>query len=171
VNFEQLLKTCYDDAVRFARGLTGSKENGDDLLQEALVRAWRAFPRLKDQQRFKSWMLKIISNTHRSMARTWWLRRIIRLEDAPDIPFPEGLPYEEKELVRLALRGVPQVQREALALFEVLGMSVAEVAEHQKVSQSAVKSRLARGRTRLRERYEALNKTEAYHEANAVRTV
>ncbi|NQU05559.1 MAG: RNA polymerase sigma factor, partial [Calditrichaeota bacterium] len=167
MNFEQSLKTCYDDAVRFARSLTGSKENGDDLLQDALIRAWRAYPRLRDQDKFKSWLLTIISNTHRSLRRTWWVKRVIGLEEAPDFHHPEGLPYEEKELVRMALQGVPIAMREALVLFEVLGMSVAEVAEHQKVSLSAVKSRLARGRVKLKEQYEKLNKTEALYEADA----
>ncbi|MCF7809482.1 RNA polymerase sigma factor [bacterium] len=170
MNFEQSLKTCYDDAVRFARSLSGSKENGDDLLQEALIKAWRAYPQLKDQDRFKQWLLTIISNTHRSLRRTWWVKRVIGLEEAPDFQHPEGLPYEEKELVRIALQGVPIVQREALVLFEVLRMSVAEVAEQQRISISAVKSRLARGRAKLRERYEALSKTEAKYEANAIQT-
>jgi len=170
LNFEQLLKANYNDAVRFSRSLAGSKANGDDLLQEALIRAWKGFPRLKDAASFKSWLLKIISNTHRSMCRRWWIKHIVGLDAALDIPHPTALPYEEKELVRLAMRGVPRAQREALILFEVLGMKVAEVAAHQKVSQSAVKSRLARGRAKLKTRYETLSKMETCHNAEPIRT-
>ena len=170
MDFEQLLKPCYDQYVRFTRSLAGSKMDGDDLLQEALARAWLAFPRLKDEDKFKPWLLKIISNTHRSLARRWWIKRIVGLDNALEMADESEMPFDEKEIIRLALHDVPRNQREALVLFEVMGMSVAEVAEHQKVSLSAVKSRLARGRASLKKRYEALNKVEAYHEAEAIQS-
>jgi len=168
LDFEQLLKPCYTDAVRFARALADSKMSGDDLLQDALIKAWRAFHQLREPERFKSWLLKIISNRHRSMTRMQWFKQTIGIETAMNVPAVEELSYDEKELVRLALSKVPLAQRETLVLFEVLEMTVAEIAVHQNVTQSAVKSRLARGRAKLREHYETLSKMESYHEANVV---
>lgn len=158
MKFEEQLKAVYPDAVRFARGLTGSETDGDDLLQDALMRAWRAYPRLRDPGRFKYWLLKIIRNAHRSRARKTVLRHWLSLNGAGDVPEPQGIEFEEKEAVRQALRKVPRPQREALVLFEVLGMSIEEIAGIQDGTASAVKSRLSRGRARLREAYERLSR-------------
>ena len=57
---------------------------------------------------------------------------------------------DESKRVRVALSTLSSVQREAIVLFELEGMGVAEIARIQQVSASAVKSRLARGRQKLR---------------------
>jgi len=163
MGFEERLKPVYLDAVRYARGLAGSETDGDDLLQDALVRAWRAYPRLRNPGQFKFWLLKIIRNAHRNRARKARLRKWLSLEGAAEIPAHEGITFEEREAVRQALKRVPRNQREALVLFEVVGMSVEEIARLQGVTTSGVKSRLARGRVRLRETYEELTGEEGDH--------
>lgn len=72
VNFEEALKRHWDDFVHYSRALAGSIDRGDDLLQESLVRAWRGYDKLKDSQAFKPWVLRIISNTHKSLVRLSW---------------------------------------------------------------------------------------------------
>jgi len=156
--FEEQLETVYPDAARFARGLAGSEADGDDLLQDSLVRAWQAYPRLRDPGRFKYWLLRIIRNAHRSRARKAKLRHWFSLNGAEQVPVAEGIAFEEKEVVRLALQEVPRSQREALVLFEVLGMSIDEIAEVQDVTPSAVKSRLSRGRGKLRDSWRRLSR-------------
>lgn len=169
MGFEEDLERVYLDAVRYSRGLAGSQTEGDDLLQDALVRAWRAYPRLRNPGQFKFWLLKIIRNAHRNRARKARIRRWLSLDRAADIPACEELPFEEKEAVRQALKGVPRHQREALILYEVVGMSIEEIAKLQGVTVSGVKSRLARGRLRLREVYEQLTGEEGDHAALFVR--
>lgn len=151
MSFEERLGGVYPDALRFARALAGSEADGDDLLQDALVRAWRAYPRLREPDRFKCWLLRIVRNAHRTRSRKAALWNWLSLNGNEDIPVPAGLPFEEKDAVRRALSRVPGPQREALVLFEVMGMTVEEIAEVQGKSVSAVKSRLARGRGRLRD--------------------
>ena len=170
MDFEQLIKPCYNDVVRYARAMAGSAVDGDDLLQDALVRAWKGFPRLKDPDMFKFWLLKIIKNTHFSRSRLQWIKRAVCLENAAELTSPEVTSYDEKEFVIMALIRKPEAQREALVLFEILNMSVAEVAAHQKITNSAVKSRLSRGRKKLREAYEELLKMEAPHGSRVVQT-
>ena len=157
MDFEKALKPIWDDLVRYARALTGTREMADDLLQDSLLRAWKAWPQLRDQTSVKPWMLHIIRNTYRSTLRLRWVKRLVGLESASSIPAPEELSYDEKEVVRLSFQVLPFHQREALILYEVLGQSVAEVAILQKVTVSAVKSRLARGRAKLLERYLVLS--------------
>jgi len=168
LDFEQQLKPVYQDSVRFSRALAGSISSGDDLLQDSLIKAWRGYDKLKDESKFKSWLLKIISNTHRTNMRKNWLKRIVSLEAVAEAPYPEGLNFEEKEAVRTALQKVPQAQRESLILFEILGMSIAEIANLQNISESAIKSRLSRGRVKLKTAYQNLDNPETYNEANVV---
>ncbi len=157
MNFEDELQHNWDHFVRYSRALAGSRDRGDDLLQESLVRAWRGFGKLDNPEAFKPWVLRIISNTHKSQIRLGWIKRLVGIESLENEPAPEELPFEEKELVRIALRKLPPKQREALILFEVLSMSVMEVAEIQNITLSATKSRLARGREKLQKRYHELN--------------
>jgi len=157
VDFEESLKPIWDDLVRYSRALAGSREEGDDLLQTAMLRAWKAFPGLKEQDRFKAWLISIIRHTHISSVRLSWVKRMVGLEAAATVPAPDSLPFEEKELVRLALRSLPLAQREALILFEILDLPIAQIAVVQKVTVSAVKSRLARGREKLEQCYRGLS--------------
>jgi DNA-directed RNA polymerase specialized sigma24 family protein len=57
----------------------------------------------------------------------------------------------------MALQTLPPIQREAVILFEVVGLSIAEITQVQHAGESAVKSRLSRGRQRLRRAYLRLN--------------
>ncbi len=169
-SFEERLESVYADAVRFARGLAGSAADGDDLLQDALVRAWRGYPGLRDPERFRCWLLRIIGNTHRSWARRRALRRWLSLDAARDVPVEHGLDLAERDDVRRALQKLPRDQRATLVLFEVLGLSVAEIAEIQAQTPSAVKSRLSRSRARLREHYERMAREEVHGGTGMART-
>jgi len=133
--FEEHLLPCYNDAVRFARNLAGSVMEGDDLLQDSLVRAWKGFPRLKERDKFSIWLFTIIRNTFHSRRRLRWWKMMTGIDTLSPIPAPEDSPVGDRDLVRLALRALPLVQREAVILFEVVGLSVAEVAQVQRSSQ------------------------------------
>jgi RNA polymerase sigma-70 factor (ECF subfamily) len=155
--FETSLQNCYQEMVRFARSLTRSPMAADDLLQDSLIRAWRGRKRIEDPDKFRVWLFTIIRNTFRSQRRRHWWKRMTGLEAATLLPAETGLPYEEKELVRMALQTLPPIQREAVILFEVVGLSIAEITQVQHAGESAVKSRLSRGRQRLRRAYLRLN--------------
>jgi len=162
-SFEELLKPVFPELVRYARAMAGSRTDGDDLLQDALLNGWRKFGSLRDADGFKFWMFRIIRNLNISRERSRRFKNLLGLEAAQRLPSPAELPYEDKDLVRLALSKIPQDQREALILYEVLGMSVKEISRQQKASESAVKSRLSRGRKSLRNVVEALTTEEQGH--------
>jgi len=162
-SFEELLKPVFPELVRYARAMAGSRADGDDLLQDALLNGWRKFGSLRDQDGFKYWMFQIIRNLNISRERSRRFKNLLGLEAAQRLPSPAELPYEDKDLVRLALSRIPRDQREAIILYEVLGMSVKEIASQQKASESAVKSRLSRGRKSLRSVVEALTTEEQGH--------
>jgi RNA polymerase sigma-70 factor (ECF subfamily) len=157
-----LLAPLHDQAAATARRLSRSNPDGDDLLQEAVLRAFEKLPSLRDETAFRSWFFAILLNAHRNRSRRGFWRRFLSIEgDMPpefDPPGEDGgaLERERRQAARAsrALAGLPAPQREAVVLFEIEGFSIEEIAAMQKVSASAVKSRLARGRGRIRRYYE-----------------
>ena len=155
-----LLKPIHAQAVAPARRLCRSVDDGDDLYQESVLRAYDKLDGLRDESRFRSWFFATLLSRHRSRVRRP-RRESVAIEDAFDRgsePVGEdGAAWEEErrraQRAARALAGLAPVQREAIVLHDIEGFSVEEVAETQGVTLSAVKSRLARGREKLRRFY------------------
>lgn len=150
----RLLEPIHDRATGFARSVCRSREDGDDLFQEALVRALDKLATLRDDAAFKPWLYRIIINLHRNRTRRAFWKRLIPLagtEAGDDRTHDETLGSVER--ARLALAQLPADMREAIVLHDIEGWSVGEIADLEGVSMSAIKSRLSRGRERLRDIY------------------
>ena len=159
-----LLRPFHDQAAATARRLSRSAEDGDDLFQETVIRAYEKLSTLRDESRFRPWFYSVLLSVHRNRSRRGFWRRFLSLErkdgKSIDMAGEDGACWDEKrrgaERVSRALSGLPPEQREAVVMFELDGFSVEEIAALQRVSMSAVKSRLSRGRERLRRHYERL---------------
>jgi RNA polymerase sigma-70 factor (ECF subfamily) len=157
-----LLAPIHDQVRRTARWLARDSVEGDDLFQETVLQAYRKLPGLRDPERFRGWFHAVLWSVHRRRSRRAFWRRFLSLESEMARGFePAGNPgtdeaqtHRRAERVSRALATLPAVQREAVVLFELEGYPVDEIAALQKVSISAVKSRLQRGRDRLRRFYE-----------------
>jgi RNA polymerase sigma-70 factor, ECF subfamily len=162
----RLIEPVHERALAFARCLCRSRADGDDLYQEALLRVLGKLDGLRDDGAFRAWLYRVIISVHRNRCRRAFWRRLLPLGDpaAPDERDrpPAALDYRTGESpdaseatarARAALAVLPAVQREAIVLFEIEGWQVDEIARLHGVSPSAVKSRLARGRARLRAHY------------------
>ena len=150
----------------FARGLCRSRSDADDLYQESLLRAFTRLDALREEAAFRTWMYRIVISIHRNQVRKDFIRRLSPFHVARSESH-EGVSTETQyrtidwspgaaeaaRRVRSALAALPAAQREAIVLFEIEGMLVGEIATIQGVSESAVKSRLARGRERMRDHY------------------
>ena len=160
--FRRLIEPIHDAVLAFARGLCRSRSEGDDLFQEAVLRAFAKLDGLRDDASFRAWLYRIVVTVHRNRCRRAFWRRLLPF--GGDASAPEDTDYrtsnwsaelaESSRRAREALATLPAVQREAIVLFEIEGWKVEEIADVQGVSVSAIKSRLARGRDRLREHYE-----------------
>lgn len=157
-----LLEPIHAQSVATARRLCRSVSEGDDLHQETILRAFDKLHTLRDETRFRSWFYAILLSRHRSRFRGAFWKRLVPLDGAfPGRSEPigeDGSRWEERavgaERAARALAELAAVQREAVVLFEIDGYPIEEIAGMQGVSVSAVKSRLARGRDRLRAFYE-----------------
>jgi RNA polymerase sigma-70 factor (ECF subfamily) len=152
----ELLAPIHGAALRTARCLKGSSDEGNDLLHEAVLRAHGRLDSLRDEARFRSWFFAILLSIHRSECRRAFWRRFAPIEDLagwePGTERGEDDRWSARR-ASIALACLPAPQREAIVLHDLEGFSVEEIAQAESVTVSCVKSRLSRGRDRLRRFY------------------
>ena len=152
--FEQQVMPHIDAAYNLARWLTRNDHDAEDVVQEAMLRAYRFFGGLRGQPR--PWLLAIVRN-----ACFTWLRnnRPAELaapddrEQESDSPGPEALVASELNRQRIndAIAALPLMFREVLVLRELEELSYRDIARIAEVPIGTVMSRLARGRRLLAE--------------------
>ncbi len=139
----------------YAKYMTGSQDEAEDIVQESFVRAFKALRKCKDPDRFKGWLFRILSN----QCKTHLARRKKRKEEPLDSAAREpdsratDQRAEAEELrskVHQALQRLSEDQREALILRYVHGMTLPEMTDVLATSVPALKMRLLRGRQNLR---------------------
>jgi RNA polymerase sigma-70 factor, ECF subfamily len=156
--FEETVLPQLGAAYNLARWLTRNEHDAEDMVQEALLRAFKAFHGFRGTDA-RAWLLAIVRNTCFT-----WLRRTRAQEVAtvfdemvhtPDgeAMNPERLVLQEGDTrrVRQALEGLPVEFREALVLREIEGLSYKEIATVTGIPIGTVMSRLARARGRLQQ--------------------
>ena len=146
--FDDLVRAHAGDLYRFAYWLARDRQQAEDIVQEALLRGWRALPRLRDARAAKSWLFSIVRNEHlRLIARNGPQLESIdaqALEIADERAGPFGLEMRD------AIMALPAVYAEPLALQVLGGFSCAEIAAMLATSEGAVMTRLTRARQALR---------------------
>jgi RNA polymerase sigma-70 factor, ECF subfamily len=152
--FGRLLESLRPDLLRFAFWLARDRSIAEDVVQEALLRAWRSRTELKDAAAAKSWLLTIVRREHARL----YERRRLETTDVDQIVAQESteLAIEgESELLdlRLAIYRLPQDYREPLVMQVLAGLSTEEIGRELGLSIPAVLTRLFRARNKLREAY------------------
>src|SRR5262245_33333566 len=118
-----------------------------DLAQEAYIRAWQHWRRVRRYEHPESWLRLVATRLCTDRWRWLGVRRRGQAELRPPDPAPP--PSEDSVLLTAALRRVPPAQRRALVLHYLMDMPVADIAAETGTSVGAVKAHLSRGRTRL----------------------
>ena len=155
-------------ARRLAKRLVSRDDLAQDLAQEAILQAYLSLDRLRDPDRFKSWLYGIVLNVCRSHIRNrdvkafsleavmeGWQQFAVPLFDVP--LSPEKLA-EERELHGIMvdiINSLPSRDRDATLLFYYAQLSLQEIALLQDISLGAVKVRLHRARQRLKEKLQS----------------
>ena len=143
----------YPDMFRYAAWLCRDKAIAEDVVQEALLRAWKSLDALRDDNAAKQWLLTIV---RRENARYFERRRletvdIDNLTAAQSAMLAES-PNEELKDMREAIFQLDDDYREPLVLQVLLGYSTNEIAEMMGLKQGAVLTRLHRARHKLMDR-------------------
>ena len=137
----------------FAISLTNNHDLADDLVQEALTKAWGSLDRFEPGSNMTAWLFTILRNGFYSTYRK--RRREVEDPDEKHAARLATVPEQQGRLdfqdTRAALAKLPADQREALLLVAAEGLSYDEVAAICGVAIGTVKSRVHRGRARLAE--------------------
>lgn len=138
---------------RFARGLTGSAVEADDLVQAACERALARAHQFQPGTRFDSWMFRIVQTVWIDQLRAREIRRTESEDEALGTGTDEPTRRVEARMalreVQAAMAVLPAEQRMALLLVTVEGLSYREAAEVAAVPVGTIMSRLARARVAL----------------------
>jgi RNA polymerase sigma-70 factor (ECF subfamily) len=149
--FQALCQSLRPDLLRFAFWLSRDRALAEDVVQESMLRAWKAQDSLLDESAAKPWLLTII---RREYARTFERKRFstVDVDDLIAKEEPMLAAAEEQDIadVRAAIMRLPDEYREPLVLQVLMGYSTAEIARELDLSGPAVLTRLYRARRQLR---------------------
>jgi RNA polymerase sigma-70 factor (ECF subfamily) len=161
--FEERLAECGALAFRVARGVLRNSADAEDVAQEAILRAYRRFERLRDRERFRGWLVRIafrlaIDRTRSSKRRE--VRETLWSQAAPR-PSTEDLAASSEFQAHLdrAMEELPEKHRLVLLLAAMQGHTLEEVAAMLNLPLGTVKSRLFFARKQLAEKLRCHVKT------------
>lgn len=157
--FEARLAECGPLAFRVARGVLRNDADAEDVAQEALLRAYRRFDGLRDAQKFRGWLVRIVFRLALDRARTVKRRELRETEWAhparrPSPPSTEELAASSEFQAQFdrAVDALPEKLRLVLLLAAMRGHTLEEVAAMLGLPVGTVKSRLFVGRKKLAEK-------------------
>jgi RNA polymerase sigma-70 factor (ECF subfamily) len=152
--FDQLLGSLRAKLHRYCARMTGSVIDGEDVVQEALVKAIEAFPATGSIANPEGWLFRIAHNAALDFLRRR-ARRDARSSDKDlDMIVDPRDTVSDRQIAATSLRTfmrLPVAQRSSVILMDVLGHSLEEIADVADVTIPSIKAALNRGRTRLRE--------------------
>lgn len=150
-DFRDQLVAIIPQLRTFARGLCSGRAIADDMVQEALIRAWAARASYESGTNFRAWIFMILRNQFYTTARK--MSRMVPWdpEAAERIMVTPATQEWQLEVgdVANALQQLPAEQREVLMLVGANGLSYIEAAEIAGCAVGTIKSRLARGRAAI----------------------
>lgn len=137
----------------FARSLTRNGANAEDLVQETMLKALTNFDKFADGTNIRAWLFTIMRNTFYSDLRK--TRREVSYIDCEASGMLSVNPPQENATavneLAIVLRGLPDLQHQALLLVAVSGLSYEEAAQVSGCALGTMKSRVNRARCRLQE--------------------
>jgi RNA polymerase sigma-70 factor (ECF subfamily) len=156
--FAALSRRYRDAYTRFAVRMVGSRDDAEDVLQSAFIRAYRALDRCRDPSRFGAWLYQIVANECRTyvIRRGRREKRLIRDEASlhAAVAEPASDMNDTLDDVQHALQQLDPLQREAFLMKHVEQLSYETMAEITGDGISALKMRVKRATARLREMLE-----------------
>ena len=165
--FEELVRRYDRNVFRIAQHITQNREDAEDVVQDAFLKAYQNLGNFQEQSKFYTWLVRIAVNEALMRLRRRRPERMVSLDEdikteedsmprevADWAPNPEQLytQGELKDILGKTIQGLPPSFRTVFVLRDVEGLSTEETAEALDLSIPAVKSRLLRARLQLRER-------------------
>ncbi|MBX3118982.1 MAG: sigma-70 family RNA polymerase sigma factor [Fimbriimonadaceae bacterium] len=161
--FERLFERHRTMVFRFTYQMVPRRDDAEDLVQEAFVRAYQNLPRYRDEAKFTTWLLRIVMNLCTDQARMSTRRQALEQQEASgalgwmtqniaDDPV-DNLAADERVLaLRKALNALPDHHRNVIILRDIQEKEYSEIAEILDCTVGGAKLRVLRARRALRDR-------------------
>jgi RNA polymerase sigma-70 factor, ECF subfamily len=165
--FEQLVKRYDRRLLRISQTVTRNREDSEDAVQEALLKAFQNLAEFREDSQFSTWLIRITVNQSLMKLRKQRAHKDVSLdedfesdEDALPVDVPHRAPNPEqlcwasefRDILGRAVEDLRPILRTVFVLRDVEGLSIEQTAQVLNLSQAAVKARLWRVRLHLRER-------------------
>ncbi|MBQ8507142.1 MAG: RNA polymerase sigma factor [Clostridia bacterium] len=137
---------------RLALARTGSRADAEDVYQEVFFRYFRTNPQIESPEHLKAWLIRTTIHTSVNLLRSAWRRYFQPMPENYDASAPEPEVHENPRLAALseALKRLPENQRVAIHLYYYEQLSTDEIAEILGEKGATIRSRLKRGREKLK---------------------
>jgi RNA polymerase sigma factor (sigma-70 family) len=153
--FWQLLEKEHERARAYCGRLTGDFDEGDDLYQDSVLKAYHGFAKLRLTDSFRPWFYQIIANNYRGRFRTSWWKRVLSRPADPTESEGSHNPadlYEAKRRLNYAFRVLSVDDRIIVTLAELEQWKISELAAMMSKSEAFIKMRLSRARHKMRKK-------------------
>src|SRR6202023_3114247 len=153
VDIEALLARMRPRLHRYCARMVGSAIDGEDVLQDALIKAVESFASASPIRNPEGWLFRVAHNTALDFLRRRNRQEALRSGEEVEMIADQFDAVSSRQIASASLRTfmrLPVVQRSSVILMDVLGCSLQEVCEVTDVSLPTVKAALHRGRARLR---------------------
>ena len=159
--FETLIRAHESRMYAVTLRMCGSREDAQDCLQEAMLRIYKAMDSFRGQSSFGTWVYRITMNTCLDELRRRKVRQSTSLDamletgwsptDETNTPEKNSLRNEQRRSIEKAIATLPEDMRSAVVLRDIHGFSYEEIAQILSANVGTIKSRISRGREKLRE--------------------
>ena len=151
--FASLVDMYYARCLRFALHMLSSRADAEEAVQDTFVRVYRALPSYREQDSFEPWLFRILGNRCRTAGAKE--RRHAEVVEYGDVPERATSAHHDsaiawREEIELALRALPDEQREAFLMRHVEGLSYEDMSAATGAGLSALKMRVKRACDALR---------------------
>jgi RNA polymerase sigma-70 factor (ECF subfamily) len=145
--FGSLAAASIDRMAGTAGLVLRDRDAADDAVQEALVRAWRDLPGLRDPDRFEAWLYRIVVRACHDQMRRRGREPVSQQNRRPETAIADDAigGVADRDELAAAMEGLSEVQRTAVVLHYYVGMSHRQIAQAMGEPVGTVKARLRRG--------------------------
>jgi len=160
VAWSQLVEATHRDVYTLCLRILRDSDDAAEATQDTYLKVWRNLSGFRGDAAFETWLYRVATNAALSKHRSRKRRRSheARVEDdrlgqfaaSGSVETAAGARLDVQQLERV-LGGLPQHYREAVVMRDVYGLSIGEIAKHMKISETAAKVRVHRGRKKLKE--------------------
>ena len=142
--------------------MCANHEDAQDCLQEAMLRVYRSISGFKGQSAFSTWLYRVTMNTCLDELRRRKGKATTSLDglldsgwspsDEEDTPEKHAIGAEQRRAVQTMIAELPEDMRAAIVLRDIHGLAYEEIADALNINVGTIKSRISRGREKLREK-------------------